>query len=690
MPISFFRRTRADSFSPNSANQREERPAASGRRLPWLRWPNGSGTSSLFEAGKGGPGADGSKAGGSKADPVLLSWISHAQPVLSTPEQQRAAARVARAVSQEGAGATKHQSEPRPGARPHRWSLLVTQDTGFPELSLLAASCPADSCLMVRRDRQGNDHLVFEKASERLVPGEDRVHVIDLLQRLFRNTVELLERRAEDFDTAETISGLRENAVDSESGPLSAKRVLELASRAGEEITRAVYRELPPSRAAREAPRAPTDCLVHWIAALQASRVRGSAAPVQRWIAAAKALWMSHAMTHSNVQKHLRLASDEARHHGDVYLADLALDLRQSLEGHIPPQEQRAALHDNVYGRAFESFAIESLVKNPPDSVKKAMSQLGLALGDILDAQPRNTAYTIATSVKNVVNRDRRFWFPKTPLLEAFCQANDIVADENALRALLKAPVANGYDCVAMAYLAVKFSCQAHPSGEDIVPWMEAATKNYQTVVHPAASRLVHSLRLDPHEPTAAWRFTRNAGLSMLHQPPVIQEDWMLASEKPVSRNRPDLNQLSTPARVALDHGIPYASGVSGSTNILVYLFSDLRWGRFPQFDIHAGLLGAMMFVNYDGGHSLHEALWVANQAAGTAVPELRQSDGQAEQFIANYDDFIASFEGSAGVSLREAFDTAWDKTIRHFHRHSYYSNASDRLKDEVEHADRV
>ena len=65
--------------------------------------------------------------------------------------------------------------------------------------------------------------------------------------------------------------------------------------------------------------------------------------------------------------------------------------------------------------------------------------------------------------------------------------------------------------------------------------------------------------------------------------------------------------------RNQLEHGVAWASGMSGSTNINLHA---IHWSnnmkdpsKKTNIDYKGALLGIMMFLVYDGGHSISEVL---------------------------------------------------------------------------------
>ena len=168
-------------------------------------------------------------------------------------------------------------------------------------------------------------------------------------------------------------------------------------------------------------------------------------------------------------------------------------------------------------------------------------------------------------------------------------------------------------------------------------------------------------------------------GITLPHQIPVIQEAWMNPSTRPITKNEPNLAFLSKvsredlynkakPIKMAERHGLAWVSGVSGSTNILLHQLKYLRDQGKAEIDINAYLLATLAFLVYDGGHSMQEVLYVANQLDEPLKLGLHLSDKAApEEFVADY-----SRLPKKGA---KAMEGALEDLVAYFHKNSYYSS---------------
>ena len=457
--------------------------------------------------------------------------------------------------------------------------------------------------------------------------------------------------------------------------PVTGEAFLDIAQAFVEILVKQIYRSLPPSHAKREAPRAPSDCLMHWIAALTAAHAQHPSARIETEINAAKHIWLSHQITRDIVKQLLDSEAVALIQDGTHALLSLATALSESM-GNATDPIPLPILHDNIYGRAFESFMSDHLVNAPPASALKAMQTVGKALSEILDKDITLAKY-ISLHTANAISKDQRFWFPKVPRLKEYSQATTFGRAMMLLRIFLKAPILTGHDCIAMAYLAAKFAVKAYRLSSKSMPYMRPANTNYHKFVKPAKTRL-ENINLDDDPlalPNAG--FSRDGGLSLWHQPSANEKPWMAEGVKPVSIYRPNFEEgeLSVEATCQLTNGIPYAAGASGMTNILLHLFNEIEVTSKSGFDKKAAFLATLMFLNYDGGHSFHESLWVANQMTFMTMPAAAQQLNDYQEYIADYGAMSSYFADDTAIAWEQAIEAAWPATVAYFRQHSHFSN---------------
>lgn len=101
---------------------------------------------------------------------------------------------------------------------------------------------------------------------------------------------------------------------------------------------------------------------------------------------------------------------------------------------------------------------------------------------------------------------------------------------------------------------------------------------------------------------------TRTYGTSLAHQPqPEVPAQWGQGS---AVQGKTTLNDAKpgTFDRNALDTDMNSVNGPSGSTNIMTFLIKHIQSQR-PDFPASDAFAGTMMFLTFDGGHSLPESV---------------------------------------------------------------------------------
>jgi hypothetical protein len=409
----------------------------------------------------------------------------------------------------------------------------------------------------------------------------------------------------------------------------------------------------------------PMECMTHLGHQIRAAMA--TADPVQRRYlerlgAETMGRVLRHDLSFTATKDWLQEVQTGCRGAGLDALADLAGSLGSQIPAADQADDHATRLHDNMYGRAMETVLMAELVRRPPASVGQAMDAMAQQLLETLEALTPDHQEKVAGRVLEMVQAERRSWQTGSPKLEAFAQAPYGADALRALKSLLSQPARNGADCLAIPYLTVKLSLkldQIRPA-----PWMAAANANYTGVVGPASARDTRAF--NPN------RMSQKAGVTAHHQPPIA---W--SSEPamhPADRNIPLLNKPSQELTHALQHGVPFVSGVSGSTNIAMHMVDHMRRNG-KDIDARDALLGTMMFLTHDGGHSMHEAMWVGNQLEQTRGLPLGMGGGTPAAFVADYQGFLGGFPPEkGGATIDAAVNTAWHATLDHFGRHSHYS----------------
>jgi len=85
-----------------------------------------------------------------------------------------------------------------------------------------------------------------------------------------------------------------------------------------------------------------------------------------------------------------------------------------------------------------------------------------------------------------------------------------------------------------------------------------------------------------------------------------------------------------------------------------------------------------LMFVVFDGGHSIHEVLWMGHQLDEVLQLGLGfEKGGDPLHFVGSMAQLERMFAGTPlAQDLAKAKAMAWQKTLEAFERHSFYADS--------------
>ena len=440
----------------------------------------------------------------------------------------------------------------------------------------------------------------------------------------------------------------------------------------------------------REAGRTPRDCLTQL---LHLAVKLGDAAPTGL-ADSARALWMSGRVGAAEVKALIEQARTGFHDAPDISA------LLHELHAQVGIEHSTAQLHDNLYGRHFDSEFARALVDCPPASLLRESKRTGHSLYDLFtdtvsvySGARGETLQTLATLIK----QDPRPWFRELSHIEPFLRE----PTAQRLHDLLT-HVATGFDVIKLPYLAARLSF-AIQHAQWPPDWMQAANENFAMTVGPERSA----------RPGPVAHRTERYGIHLHYQPGGERYEHASAAEGSKSWADDkvlDAGSVGTFDRRALDAGQPIVNGVSGSANILAFLHRHLA-ARDPEHDEAAGMLAALTFLVYDGGHSINEVLGVyesirradtqakkspptgAGEGTSEIVPAhadpiasmLRASSKKGATFAARAEHLVSYRLDYAGVAalagndddrsaVEHAFEHALAKTVDHFEAHSHFA----------------
>jgi hypothetical protein len=373
-------------------------------------------------------------------------------------------------------------------------------------------------------------------------------------------------------------------------------------------------------------------------------------------------------------------------HDAELALGDLdeakAAGVCTTLASQLPEDDASlspAQLQDNIYGRVFDSKMVAALVDQPPVRMLDGAGKAGVAFAAMLPDDSRSQM--AARRLRDKYLGEVRSWTAAVPELNSIKNATD-EGVLGALKDFLKAAPTTGKGIIARSFVMTKMAiCQKYVNAAP--QYMDTADRNYMSVIMPQANR-DRITRPNVHV------LSEGAGITLLHQPTAVASDSAELTERPATANRFNQRNLPgilekglgleeqerSPATVVQhEHALPFASGVSGSTNIMLHMYKAMKNEGMDGVGSREFLMNAMLFLVHDGGHSMHEVMWTANQLDATLGLELNLGDpSKPNEFVADYDKLVDGCEDDMRQAMKAAADKAWDDTQSYLEKNSYFA----------------
>jgi hypothetical protein len=273
-----------------------------------------------------------------------------------------------------------------------------------------------------------------------------------------------------------------------------------------------------------------------------------------------------------------------------------------------------------------------------------------------------------------VKEKDPRFWFPKVPVLMSI-RANGPKDSTEALINYLEQAPENGFDIIARPYLTVKMGLQLEALKRK-PKYLQMANKIYSRL-----EQMILGIRVNV-TPTETQVLTKAGGITLLGQPQVIRGDWMMPSQRPTDvryprfftkGKPPAIQQAKSALRLQLDHGVAWASGLSGSTNMDLFAWHWLKTHNKEsvrkEIDGLSSFLGILLFLVYDGGHSISETLWTVNELDAEMHLNFNFSKkARIDLFLPDFNQFLDAYKSNQELheALEKAFNHAFDVVIEY------------------------
>lgn len=370
------------------------------------------------------------------------------------------------------------------------------------------------------------------------------------------------------------------------------------------------------------------------------------------------------------------LCSTSARVLSANGLQEAARAASQLAEGlGTPAARWRTRLMNNEDGRALERNFANALNEAPSPAMVQAAADVGIALADTLARLPaREQAMVVGDTYRRLHEQYPRNWTVVADHDKGI--AGDVISqlmtstnpDLDGLRKALTTPVSTGDDCLCIQQLlSAVGSALGHHSDE--APWAKRATRNAAEAIGRIDVRGALKYFDAPVDRT------EGSGILLRHQGPA--RFGRQSSRREAVQRVFDLDAPTRPQRVALSTGRPLASGVSTTAGLALNLFRHLeehpgpalsdalqRSGR-RAFDLKAAFLDHLKWLVHDGGHSIHEALWTANQSAEALGIEWLGPRQPAQDFESDYERYFDSLPAELSAHVDRALDQAFDQLIQ-------------------------
>ncbi|MEK9499312.1 MARTX multifunctional-autoprocessing repeats-in-toxin holotoxin RtxA [Photorhabdus sp. P32] len=422
------------------------------------------------------------------------------------------------------------------------------------------------------------------------------------------------------------------------------------------------------STAEREAPKTENESLIAFMSRLETANIP-EALPL---IGRARKLWLTGQVTS---QETIKLFDDAA---GQLQAYPELHALVLSLQTDAHRKKSTTQYIDNLFGRRFDSELAHTLVKTASPDAIAASRQIGQFLVQEFESYMQSTTGStvrdgqIAIRMQAFAERikkDIRPWFSRVPELTTFLQKPTF---DNFKIMMTK--VDNGFEMIKIPFLAVKMS-NIDGMGLHSSQWKAEADMFYREEIYKArstSSKLTNMADVT-YKVKLTEQQTNDYGIALPYQPSGDQYEDFLYGRKVAAGRVLTPGQETTLERNALAQGHSVVTGASGSTNIMVHL-NDYIASQDPSFSQEQAYLNTLVFLVFDGGHSVNESL-VVYKALQETGDERRQV---LQNYTASYTDLmdIAGDKGERWIN--QALNSAFEKT-----QHLYRENTPEREQND-------
>ncbi|OHV55592.1 peptidase C80 [Photorhabdus temperata] len=410
------------------------------------------------------------------------------------------------------------------------------------------------------------------------------------------------------------------------------------------------------SAAEREAPRTESESLIAFMSRLEEADIPEATPLVER----ARKLWLTGQVTS---KKTIRLFNDAAPQL-QAYPELHALVCSLQIDAHR--KKATTQYIDNLFGRRFDSELAHELVKTVSPDAIAAARRTGQFLVQEFEQWMRDTSVAPVRDIAirmqafaNVIQKDIRPWFSRVPELTTFLQQPTF---DNFKTMMTK--VDNGFEMIKIPFLAVKMS-NVDGMGLSSSQWKAEGDIFYREEIYKTRSTSSQLAKWAgvTHKVKITEQKTNDYGTALPYQPSGDRYEDFLSGRKVAAGRILTPGHETELERNALAQGHSVVTGASGSTNIMVHLNKYIA-SQDPTFPVDQGYLNTLVFLVFDGGHSVNESLVVykALQATGDERRQVLQN------YTASYMDLMDIAGDKGRLWISQALDSAFEKT-QHLYR---------------------
>ncbi|PVH70553.1 hypothetical protein DL98DRAFT_540751 [Cadophora sp. DSE1049] len=385
-------------------------------------------------------------------------------------------------------------------------------------------------------------------------------------------------------------------ALNAISFPLRCGLVFQTLASLGTEIARTATMdqfytpsELPP--------RTPTECLATILDVLEAAQLSDNSlqqAVVVQCIKNAETSRLHAAVNIKTITKMLKSIQDSIvdldLQKVDSTITILLNELRR--HGSFGPYPTR--LHDNMYGRVWETALNAKLTEEPPPRVIQASRIMRMAFFDMVRQVPKTLGHTILANFLNRLRQELpRPWSDEDRRIQELSHV--VSLDMAGFEDFLRKPTESGSEVAGDYFVGKVLFDTFKEIAPDVFPWRAQAGIRYREDIVPLkGNEKFHHLWTDRKA---------GCGITLAHH---INVSPGQPSMRGVLRVVRDLDSDITNT-TALKQGIPVGTGISGYTHLFTSFFLEMM-GKL-DLDLPHAILGLQVFLVVDGGHSWNEGL---------------------------------------------------------------------------------